>query len=428
MMAEAFGERRLIWLGYGGEDAQPLTALPQFTHCYALHSPLRAEGVESLAVESFTGLRGAELDIPSFLGEQGKPLVDSFAEAVSRPSLLTTYAPYEFTPFLLASGKTQYLGNSHVLYLEVSDKPVVEQALSGHPDFATIPWRRLPDGPGRRAALFDALGAGPVVLRGSEQGGGAGHELVRDASALATSTFAAAEGPVQAAPYLEGYLPVCVGACVFGDGGVTVHTPSLQLVGIPECTSLDFGFCGNDFGAAAGLDRRALDRLETCTRAAGEWLHTRGFLGAFGVDALVRGDEVVFVEINARFLGSSCLSAEAGARMDHPDVYLDHLMACLELPSHPSAPLAVQAACQAPLSHVLCTNRASEPLMSPAEAIALPSGFTATRVPAPSVRVAPDSLLLAVRAEKSVTRDGFSLSTEAATAVASALAGFRPAA
>src|SRR5205085_7226763 len=112
------------------------------------------------------------------------------------------------------------------------------------------------------------------------------------------------------APYMAKAVPLNVGACAFADGAVSVHAPSVQLIGLPECTEQRFGYCGNDFGAVAALERAGLDTLDTMVRSAGRWLVERGYRGAFGLDALIDGPDVLLTEINPRFQGSSLFGAE----------------------------------------------------------------------------------------------------------------------
>ena len=63
--------------------------------------------------------------------------------------------------------------------------------------------------------------------------------------------------------------------------------PSVQIVGTRGCTSRAEIYCGNDFSAAGRVPK--------------------GFLGIFGMDFLLNGDEVLALEINPRFQGSTML-------------------------------------------------------------------------------------------------------------------------
>ena len=426
LVVDKIGDRRLIWLGIAGEDAGPLVGVPQLSNCYSVHSPLKAEGVESLAVESLTGWRRRDYDVSVFLNEQGRPMVESFTRAVSEPSLLLTHVPYEFLPLLLTAGQAEYPGNSYGTFQAVSDKHVIEAELRDREGISLIPWKRSPDDAARMDALRDEVRRGPVVLRSSRQDSGAGHELILREEQLESSAIAHLSEPISVAPYLSEYVPVCIGACVFADGGITLHTPSFQIIGIAACSRYDFGYCGNDFGAVKQLSRTAMERLEACVRTVGQWLHSKEFIGVFGVDAIVRDDEVVFVEINPRFLGSSRISAQVDAEMDLSDVYLDHLMACLGMPSHTSPSLADQAAMQPARSQLICHNLRPEVQTLHQGGMDLPVGFTAELVPDPSIRVGAGDLLFTLRAKESVTRDGKSIGEAAAAAIEAGLSAFLP--
>ena len=80
-----------------------------------------------------------------------------------------------------------------------------------------------------------------------------------------------------------------VDGCIFRDGTIHIRHPSLQLIGIPSCTNRSFGYCGNDFAFAVAnvLGEKGLSELETITQHTGEWLYTQGYIGAFGVDAML---------------------------------------------------------------------------------------------------------------------------------------------
>ena len=95
------------------------------------------------------------------------------------------------------------------------------------------------------------------------------------------------DGFLAASRYLDPHIPLNINACVFQDGTVTLHGPSVQLIGIPDLTRRTFGYCGNDFGAIRHLDPRFVKEFEKMVLKVGGWLWSQGYLGAFGVDALV---------------------------------------------------------------------------------------------------------------------------------------------
>ena len=68
---------------------------------------------------------------------------------------------------------------------------------------------------------------------------------------------------------------------------------------------------------------------EIIVRAVGSWLSKWGYLGVFGVDLLIHDGIVYFVELNARFQGSSVLADQLDQQMGRPGVFAMHLAAFL---------------------------------------------------------------------------------------------------
>jgi hypothetical protein len=426
-VAEKLGNRRLIWFGSAGQDGRSLTSIPQFSHAFSLMARLDAPGIQSFSVEELMGARQDDYDPAAFFAGNGLSMLGAMGAALSTPAALIAEGQNELFAYIGQIGAhVDYLGVPMTLYDALRDKHAVEAALHGRPGIVTIPWKMLSDGDSRFDEVKEELRRGPVVVRGGKHGGGIGHELIREAAQVRPSRVLNLDAPVAVAPYLTGYVPVCVGACVFPDGGITLHASSLQLIGLQICRRLDFGYCGNDFAAFKELGPSTLERLESCVRAAGLWLHSRGFVGAFGVDALVREDEAVFVEINPRFQGSSRMSAELDAEMDLPGIHLAHLLAWLGAPSYRSPSLVELAAGQASRAQIICDNNRDEPVSVGEGETVLPPGYSVELAPPPRVSVAPGSALCAVIANRDVTRDGMSLHPPAIAAVETALARFRP--
>jgi hypothetical protein len=226
------------------------------------------------------------------------------------------------------------------------------------------------------------------------------------------------DGFLAAAPLLEPNLPLNVNACVYLGGEVVMHPPSVQLIGLAQCTNRTFGYCGNDFARVADLGGRALHELEETTRTVGRWLASQGYLGAFGVDALLYGKEIFLVEVNPRFQGSSGHAAEILDGLGRPNLYLDHAAAFLGLDSPGSLSLRELARLQAerPLSHVVCYNRRPGSV-SPALSVADDLDLVCDLLPVAGIAVEPEGALLQVTYPSPVTADGFSLTGGAAAAL-----------
>lgn len=112
---------------------------------------------------------------------------------------------------------------------------------------------------------------------------------------------------------LSKYLPV---PSLNGHGVVlnTTHglqsiavCPSVQIVGTPGCTTRAEIYCGNDFSAAGRIAETVREEICTIMEKVGLFMGSQGFLGIFGMDFLLNGDEVLALEINPRFQGSTML-------------------------------------------------------------------------------------------------------------------------
>jgi hypothetical protein len=83
--------------------------------------------------------------------------------------------------------------------------------------------------------------------------------------------------------------------------------PSVQIVGTHGCTSRAEVYCGNDFSAAGSVPKSIREEICTIMEKIGLFMGDKGFLGLFGMDFLLDGDEVLALEINPRFQGSTML-------------------------------------------------------------------------------------------------------------------------
>jgi hypothetical protein len=417
---DSLGERKLLWLGKRGEDVRSLLAIEQFAGAFTLIAPLRSDAVQALAIETLTGRREDGYDVDRLDSHAAMELRRAMMEACTSPAAIVAYQPYRFLWSPEAEGiLSAYLGGGHEDFLKLQSKPLVEQELRKQFGMPCAPWEYLRRSPQRQSLLAAALQAGPLVLRADVSSGGDGFELIRTEEALAASALLAREDEIAWAPYLD-HVPLNVSGCVFPDGGVTLHTPSVQLIGMPCCTRWRFGYCGNDFGAIKDLEPDQLLALDRMVRDAGAWLAGRGYVGAFGLDAMVHEGRVVFVEINPRFQGSSRVSAMLDERMGVPDVYLDHVMACLGLDSYETPPLHELARQQGTVSHVTCFNTGKAEATVTATPH-VPAQATVSLAPAPEIAVVPGSLLFSLEFGQRVTDDGQSLYPEARSVVEEAL-------
>lgn len=189
------------------------------------------------------------------------------------------------------------------------DRKDVARELFSRAGLETVPWRI-----GHRGELdFDELAGRfgvPVVLQLAIGSSGRGTHVVHTRNDLASLLEETDDGcEYLASPLIDDATTLNLHGLVTADR-VEASIASVQLTGVDGLTGLPFGYCGNDFGAAAVLPPAILEQAGHHVEAVGIELQRLGWLGIFGVDILVSGDRVLPLEINPRFQGSSWLLAE----------------------------------------------------------------------------------------------------------------------
>jgi len=275
---------------------------------------------------------------------------------------------------------------------------------------SVVPWHYIADDD--LGSLMSLLKEGPLVLRVNRSAGGVGLNLLRRFDELTTRWPAHDDGFLSVAPHFEPSIPLNVSACIFSDGTVTLHAPSLQLIGIPCCTGRIFGYCGNDFARVRDLDTSILKDLEVMTITIGQWLYRLGYLGAFGIDALVYKGKVLLTEVNPRFQGSTSIATRLAAGLDRPDIVTDHMAAFLGLEASPGNHLTDLAQAQKPIAQVIVYNTNPYPLQLSSSTIPDQWEPSLELLPEPGVKVLPNGVLFKLVLDRAVTQDGYTLEPE----------------
>jgi hypothetical protein len=370
--------------------------------------------IESLAYEDLTGVR-VDLDawdIDDHLDSDAtRDFRRSMLAALSGASAMVAYRPSRFLSAVWFARQDRCLNLSlfgaHQAAFE--HKPWVESAVSllGLP---CIPWIYVADEEQYRARTL--LQESAIILRRSRGSGGTGITRIESEAALADFWPEDSEAFVSVAPFLEDTLPVNVGATVWKDA-VTVHRPSVQLIGIPGCVTRPFGYCGNDFGAAVALPSTVIDEIERSTVAIGTWMRSHGYRGTFGVDFLIHDGQPLFTEVNPRFQGSTSASSRLDIEEDMPCLLLEHVAAMLDCPAPPNRPLSQQVASSPPWSQLIVH------WTGPESRFIDPNGFVSSVGRARSARadvmcrrdllVNPGGVVVRLSASDAMTDDGYSL-------------------
>lgn len=421
-IADRLGKRRLVWAGIRGDDVEPFTDIPQLDGAFSLISRYtRRSDVRSESYEALTGVRvDPEIwDMDDHLeAPETREFRHHLLRALSSPSVLVAYRPSAFLSSIVFARheRCEPLNIFASLQSALEHKPWVETAVAQR-GLARIPWRYVADEEQLDASSqFDG---GPLVLRRSRTSGGEGLTRVDSPADVSRHWPHISEAFVSVAPYISGGIPVNVGATVWRDG-VTVHHPSVQLIGIDGLVTREFGYCGNDFGAARDLDPAVIDEIETSTVKLGQWLRRHGYLGSFGVDFLVHEGRALFTEINPRFQGSTHASAQLDIEAGRPCLALEHVAAWLGVPKPKSAPLREVVAETPDFAHVVVHWPGDAAQLDTRALVARARDEAGTvRVeldPAPGVVCEPGAAILRWTARRRLTTTGYELTP--------ALAGF----
>lgn len=343
-VSDRVGDRSLVFVGTRGDDAEGLADVPQLSGVYSLIASIRSRSrIRSVALEDLTGQR---VDLDTFDIDQNladEAVIELRREvlgSLTRDSVVVTYRPSLFLSSICFASQAhcEYAGLFHAEQAAFEHKPFVESALRAE-GVQGIPWVYVADEDQPDALAI--LDRGPAVLRRSRSTGGTGLVQIESPSELGNAWPVERESFVSVAPFVKG-VPTNVSGVVWRDGGITLHCPSVQLVGVEHLTQRPFGYCGNDFGAVRNLEPAAVREMERIALVVGRWLSSKGFLGAFGVDFLVDGPTALFVELNPRLQGVTHLACQWASATERSCVLLEHLAASLGLSAPEAEPLESQ--------------------------------------------------------------------------------------
>jgi hypothetical protein len=419
-------DRPLVWFGTRGDDAEGVADIANLQAAFSIIGRYSKRAtVAGYALEDYSGLRvdldTHDIDEDPYV-EPIRELRSDLLAALTVPSVVFTYRPSSFLSAVCFSriGRAEYLGMFKDHQSAFEHKPWVETAVAAM-DLPRVPWRYIADI--ERDLVLPMFRQGPVVLRRSRSSGGTGVHRVDDPDQLAAVWPQEDEAFVSVAPFIDDAVPVNVGAVVWVDG-VTVDLPSVQLIGILDATTRPFGYCGNDFAAVRDLPRSVIETIESATTRIGAWMGGLGYRGTFGVDFLVHDGIPLFMEVNARFQGSSHASSHIARSMGESCLMTDHLSALMGHQPGRRRPLAERVNDAPPLSHLvvhqLDESRAADSHRVVRE-LAARSGFHhADVVHPPPLQIDHGATVARATFGRSITRTGFDLANDLATALITA--------
>ncbi|MBQ8116738.1 MAG: ATP-grasp domain-containing protein [Lachnospiraceae bacterium] len=142
------------------------------------------------------------------------------------------------------------------------------------------------------------------VLQGTFSCGGSGTWLIKNNSDLDKfMCHPDEEHVVMVTPYLENSVSVNTHIIIYPNG-INCFPASIQII---EHFEHRLCYAGGDFPAAQTLSADILDKIYHYSYEIGKRLSRIGYRGICGIDFLVTGNKVYFMEINARFQSSTFL-------------------------------------------------------------------------------------------------------------------------
>jgi hypothetical protein len=266
--------------------------------------------------------------------------------------------------------------------------------------------------------LAERTDRGSLVVSGEYSAGGAKIYLTRNEEELLKIWPSVGRRITAVSEYLDESIPLNLNGCVFREGDVNLYSPSLQLIGIPECTTRSLGYCGNDFCQASALEADCLNQIEKVGTAVGKLLFGLGYLGAFGIDGLWHKGCFYVTEVNPRFQGSSSLGARMASDLDLSDQFLDHIAAFLGLSPGKQPALSELVRQHEGYAQIVCHNVLSAPVLSvPLVRQGMIGGYEIGLLPREDVSIDPMGTIFRVTSRSSVTETGYSLSEPACSLV-----------
>jgi len=135
--------------------------------------------------------------------------------------------------------------------------------------------------------------------------------------------------------FIEGY-PYTLNA-VASKNGVFIGGLSYQVTGVKGIAPSKAATVGNDFSYRKGITKKIKDQILEQVKKIGDAMIKKGFLGMFGVDLIVRGNEIFIIEVNARQPASIPLYTKLQLMQGQIPLSMLHIMEFLKIANHEDA-------------------------------------------------------------------------------------------
>ncbi len=409
------GGRKLCWFGVRGIDGLPLAKYGTLSHIYSHIAPVyKSIDVYEKCLETIFMHRidlntyNIDTDINSHTREFKRSVLFGVKDDI----ILVPYRPQEFlSSIYFTHGDTvSYYGLFHKFQRIFEHKPWVESSLQ-EAGINTIPWEYVRNI--EKDMVIEKISSGnSVLIRPPYTSGGAGYAFIRKIEDIYTNPVSASDdGFFSVSPYFSASVPLNVNACIYRSGEVRAFLPSLQIIGIKDATTRHLGYCGNDFGTIKQLGQTVVNGMEEITGQVGRWLAKKEYIGIFGIDMLLVGDNIYVVEINPRFQGSTQLASVVAGNTGDADPYGEHLASFAGLDAPVLPPLWERTKDVEDTAHLVAYNTFPRDISLISQAAEkLSNDYKG--IPHPHVTIAPEGMIFKQVFKRCITPDGNSLFPE----------------
>lgn len=142
------------------------------------------------------------------------------------------------------------------------------------------------------------------VVQKNVSEGGYGTYILDSTSQETVKTHLDCEIIYYVSPFIRDAIPINVTIYIHDDGWF-LFPISEQLLSLDSSNRLIYS--GSDFCASERLTKETRDEVDAVCEVIAERIHDIGYRGICGVDLLISGEKIYFIEINARFQASTML-------------------------------------------------------------------------------------------------------------------------
>ena len=142
------------------------------------------------------------------------------------------------------------------------------------------------------------------VIQENVSEGGYGTYILDFTSKETVKTHLDSEAIYYVSPYIRDSIPINATIYIY-DGGWFLFPVSEQLLSLDSSNRLIYS--GSDFCASERLTKETMSNVNSVCQVIAERIHDIGYRGICGVDLLINGEKIYFIEVNARFQASTML-------------------------------------------------------------------------------------------------------------------------